>query len=162
MPRKMRNPKTRIETEITGLERGWFLGEGWGSLVDPPEDRQRKLWESYSDELTGEYRRTNGLFCRMPHWWENEAPEQRREIGDDTETQKAYFLRHPELQTAEETSWLKSRTFSPWELMPCSEMVPLEDYLAQPNYRALLDADEEAALQEYLATFKPETAGAIQ
>lgn len=152
MPRKMRTPKHRIDTEITEAERDWFLDEGWAALApSPSEDRVSELWAAYGDELLAEYRQKNGLFCRPDYWWGNEAPESRRETeSEDRETQKAYFLRHPELQRAEEKGWLRTHKFTRWELMPCSEMVDIEQYQRSPNWRAMLRDDEVQALNQYL------------
>jgi hypothetical protein len=155
MPRKMRNPKARINIEITDLEREWFLDEGWGALPPGPSaERQKELWAVYDDELLAAYRQKNGLFCRPEYWWKHEAPEPRKTSGDDTETQKAYFLRYPELQTADERQWLKTHLFTRWELMPVSEMTDIKDYESR-NFRDLLTDAEFVALQEHIKVTAP-------
>jgi hypothetical protein len=133
---------------ITEREREFFLEFGWGYLGDLAAERQVELWGAYQDVLLAEYCERNGMFCRPAYWWINDAPEPRKNESDDTETQKAYFLRHPELQTPEEKSWLKTHRFSRWELMPVSEV---EDVGYFRQHRELLTPAEDAALLEHLA-----------
>jgi hypothetical protein len=156
MPRKLRNPKQRIESEITESEQQWFLDEPFGCFTDPPADRATDLWAAYSEELLAKYRQKNGLFCRPSYWWEHDAPEPRRQLGDDTETQISYFARHPELQTPEEKSWLKSHKFSHWELLPVSEVADIPYLQAHPE---LLNDNELVAMKEHISLTTPQSRG---
>lgn len=150
MPRKLRNPKARIETEMTEFEREWFLDEGWGCFLNPTLERRAELWAEYSGEILEQYRQKNGLFRRPGYWWENVAPVQCRQIDEEhTETQKSYFLQHPELQTPEEMLWLCGHQFSRWELMPASEIADLPYLQAHPQ---LLNATELEAMREHVLT----------
>lgn len=135
------------------------------------EQEQLQVWKAHRTELLEEWQKDNGLFTRPWSWWRYEAPELREVVGEDGppldpepgswgkhryghgeiyETEKSYFLRHPELQTTEERKWLETHQFSKWELMPVSEMTDIKDFIGSANYRTLLRDDELRALEEYL------------